>query len=103
MKRSSGNASGSAVARPEERKFLGFSISNDGSERRIAPKALDKFRSAGSAETGTDRARASRLTPEKRKDTARKTAISRWQKRRIREASIRLISKQAKVLQNELV
>jgi hypothetical protein len=34
----------SAVARPEERKFLGFSISNDGSEQRIAPKALDKFK-----------------------------------------------------------
>jgi RNA-directed DNA polymerase len=32
------------VARPEERKFLGFSISNDGSERRIAPKALDTFK-----------------------------------------------------------
>jgi RNA-directed DNA polymerase len=32
------------VARPEARKFLGFSISNDGSERRIAPKALDKFK-----------------------------------------------------------
>ena len=32
------------MARPEERKFLGFSISNDGSERRIAPKALDKFK-----------------------------------------------------------
>src|SRR5208282_1373861 len=30
--------------RPGERKFLGFSISNDGSERRIAPKALDKFK-----------------------------------------------------------
>src|SRR5262249_42768020 len=30
--------------RPEERKFLGFSISNDGSERRIAPKALDRFK-----------------------------------------------------------
>jgi hypothetical protein len=30
----------SAVARPEERKFLGFSIANDGSEQRIAPKAL---------------------------------------------------------------
>ena len=38
------NAAKSAVARPEERKFLGFSISNDGSERRIAPKALDKFK-----------------------------------------------------------
>ena len=34
----------SAVARPEERKFLGFSISNDGSKRRIAPKALDTFK-----------------------------------------------------------
>jgi RNA-directed DNA polymerase len=38
------NEAKSAVARPEERKFLGFSISNDGSERRIAPKALTKFR-----------------------------------------------------------
>ena len=38
------NEAKSAAARPEERKFLGFSISNDGSERRIAPKALDKFK-----------------------------------------------------------
>ena len=38
------NEAKSAVARPEERKFLGFSISNDGSERRIAPKSLDKFK-----------------------------------------------------------
>jgi RNA-directed DNA polymerase len=38
------NEGKSAVARPEERKFLGFSISNDGSERRIAPKALDRFK-----------------------------------------------------------
>jgi RNA-directed DNA polymerase len=37
------NETKSAVARPEERKFLGFSISNDGSERRIAPKALERF------------------------------------------------------------
>ena len=37
------NEAKSAVARPEERKFLGFSIANDGSERRIAPKALEKF------------------------------------------------------------
>jgi hypothetical protein len=29
---------------PEERKFVGFSISNDGCERRIAPKALDRFK-----------------------------------------------------------
>src|SRR6185295_20297379 len=38
------NEAKSAVARPEECKFLEFSISNDGSERRIAPKALDKFK-----------------------------------------------------------
>jgi RNA-directed DNA polymerase len=38
------NEAKSAVARPEERKFLGFSISNDGSERRIAPNALNKFK-----------------------------------------------------------
>jgi RNA-directed DNA polymerase len=38
------NESKSAVARPEERKFLGFSISNDGAERRIAPKALARFK-----------------------------------------------------------
>jgi len=38
------NESKSAVARPAERKFLGFSIANDGSERRIAPKALERFK-----------------------------------------------------------
>ncbi|WP_206685410.1 group II intron reverse transcriptase/maturase [Bradyrhizobium uaiense] len=38
------NEAKSAVARPEERKFLGFSVSNDGGERRIAPKALDVFK-----------------------------------------------------------
>jgi RNA-directed DNA polymerase len=38
------NESKSAVARPEERKFLGFSISNDGRERRLAPKSLDRFK-----------------------------------------------------------
>ena len=38
------NEAKSTVARPEERKFLGFSTSNDGSERRIAPKALDKIK-----------------------------------------------------------
>ena len=38
------NVSKSAVARPEARKFLGFSISNDGDERRIAPPALKKFK-----------------------------------------------------------
>ena len=45
------NETKSAVARPEERKFLGFSIANDGSERRIAPKALDKFKTRA---PGTD-------------------------------------------------
>src|SRR5215469_8776877 len=38
------NEAKSAVARPSERKFLGFSIANDGSERRIAPGALAKFK-----------------------------------------------------------
>src|SRR3954452_10691647 len=38
------NEAKSAVARPEERKFLGFSIANDGSERRITPKALATFK-----------------------------------------------------------
>jgi RNA-directed DNA polymerase len=38
------NEQKSAVAHPEERKFLGFSISNNGGERRIAPKALEKFK-----------------------------------------------------------
>src|SRR5262249_39258520 len=38
------NESKSAVTRPEERKFLGFSIANDGSQRQIAPKAIQKFK-----------------------------------------------------------
>ena len=38
------NEEKSAVARPEERQLLGFSLANDGSERRIAPKALDRFK-----------------------------------------------------------
>ncbi len=38
------NESKSAVARPEERKFLGFRITNDGSERQIAPQALERFK-----------------------------------------------------------
>jgi RNA-directed DNA polymerase len=37
------NESKSAVARPAERKFLGFRLTNDGSERQIAPKALARF------------------------------------------------------------
>ena len=38
------NESKSAVARPEDRKFLGFRITNDGSERHIAPQALERFK-----------------------------------------------------------
>jgi RNA-directed DNA polymerase len=38
------NRSKSTVARPVERKFLGFSITNDGSQKQIAPKALERFR-----------------------------------------------------------
>ena len=38
------NESKSAVARSEERKLLGFRITNDGSQRQIAPKALERFR-----------------------------------------------------------
>ncbi len=38
------NEAKSAVGQPEARKFLGFRISNDGSERRIAPPALAKFK-----------------------------------------------------------
>ena len=38
------NVSKSAVARPEERKFLGFRISNDGRQRQIAPQALARFK-----------------------------------------------------------
>jgi len=38
------NEAKSAVAQPGERKFLGFTIANDGVERRIAPKALGKFK-----------------------------------------------------------
>ena len=34
----------SAVAQPEERRFLGFRITNDGRQRQIAPQALDRFK-----------------------------------------------------------
>ena len=40
------NEAKSAVARPEERKFLGFSIANDGSERRIAPNSSRQVQGA---------------------------------------------------------
>jgi hypothetical protein len=49
------NETKSAVAQPEERKFLGFSISNDGGERRIAPKALDIFKERIREMTGRTR------------------------------------------------
>ncbi len=49
------NETKSAVARPEKRKFLGFSISNDGGERRIAPKALDTFKTRVRETTGRTR------------------------------------------------
>jgi len=38
------NAAKSAVARPAERSFLGFSLANDGRHRRIAPQALLRFK-----------------------------------------------------------
>ncbi len=49
------NQAKSAVARPEARKVLGFSISNDGSERRIAPQALKKFKTRVRDLTGRTR------------------------------------------------
>ena len=43
----------SAVARPWERKFLGFSFTRGLTpKRRIAPKAVDRFKEAGREETG---------------------------------------------------
>ncbi|AZO22644.1 hypothetical protein EJ070_19485 [Mesorhizobium sp. M1E.F.Ca.ET.045.02.1.1] len=48
------NAAKGSVARPEERKFLGFNLANDVSERRIAPKALAKFKAlSGDLTRGT--------------------------------------------------
>ena len=38
------NEAKSAVALPGERKFLGFTIANNGAKRRIASKALSKFK-----------------------------------------------------------
>ena len=38
------NVSKSAVAQPEERRFLGFRVTNDGRQRQIAPQALDRFK-----------------------------------------------------------
>src|SRR5262247_2706433 len=52
------NEAKSAVARPEERKFLGFSIANDGSERRIAPNALAKFKARIREITGRTRGKS---------------------------------------------
>ena len=52
------NETKSAVTQPEERKFLGFTIANDGAERRIAPKALDKFKMRIREMTGRTRGRS---------------------------------------------
>jgi RNA-directed DNA polymerase len=52
------NEAKSAVAQPEERKFLGFTITNDGAERRIAPKALGKFKMKIRDMTGRTRGRS---------------------------------------------
>jgi len=52
------NETKSAVAQPEERKFLGFTIANDGAERRIAPKALNKFKMRIREMTGRTRGRS---------------------------------------------
>jgi RNA-directed DNA polymerase len=61
------NETKSAVARPEERKFLGFSISTDGGERRIAPKALDTFKTRIREQTcrtrGLNQLQIEELTP----------------------------------------
>lgn len=38
------NEQKSAVARPVERKFLGFSFTANGRKRRIAPKAILRFK-----------------------------------------------------------
>jgi RNA-directed DNA polymerase len=49
------NEQKSAVARPWARKFLGFSFTNAGiPKRRIAPKAVDRFKGAGSGTDASD-------------------------------------------------
>ena len=52
------NEAKSAVAQPEERKFLDFTITNNGAERRIAPKALSKFKMKIRDMTGRTRGRS---------------------------------------------
>lgn len=49
------NESKSAVVRPAEGKFLGFIISNDGSQRCIAPQALERFKDRVRELTGRTR------------------------------------------------
>ena len=49
------NEQKSAVARPVERKFLGFSFTPNGSKRRIAPKALVRFKGKVRELTGRTR------------------------------------------------
>jgi RNA-directed DNA polymerase len=52
------NESKSAVARPKERKFLSFSITNDGSTRLIAPVAIERFKMRVRKLTGRSRGRS---------------------------------------------
>ena len=49
------NEQKSAVARPVERKFLGFSFTLRGSKRRIAPKAIVRFKRKVKELTGRSR------------------------------------------------
>ena len=69
------NESKSAVARPEERKFLGFSIANDGSERRIAPQALAKFKAR--IRDLTSRTRGNKSAPDDRNAKAIPDGLAR--------------------------
>ena len=59
------NESKSAVAKPQERKFLGFSFT-DGKElrRTIAPKAIDRFKGRIREITGRSRGRSMKQTME---------------------------------------
>lgn len=55
------NESKSAVARPGERKFLGFSFTRSGKEpsrRKIAPQALDRFKKKIRALTNRNRGKS---------------------------------------------
>ena len=60
------NEAKSAVAKPQERKFLGFSfyMGKDGPRRKIAPKALDKFKDRVREITLASRGRSMKQTIE---------------------------------------